>query len=347
MLSRSMARTISIIGAGRVGGTLGRRLRELGWRIGAVVTRSPSTSRAAARAIGAGTPLAFSVAARPSRRVRQGAVLASTEKYPAMEGRPRPRRAAKRPASSSGALAPEATVISRLLAADVTLLAVPDDALPSVARQLAEFGGNAWRGKIILHTSGALDRAVLAPLARRGAATGSLHPMQTFSGRGTPRLDGVIFAVEGDTRARRAARDIARRLGGVPLPVAGPAKPAYHAAGVLAAGHALALVEAAVQTLIHIGFSRRHALQTLLPLTRQMLDNFERLGPQAAWTGPVARGDYATVAKHLRALRRYPREFERAYAALALLGGCVLSKKPTATLAHLARVLKNTPGGSH
>ena len=284
-----MPRTISILGAGRVGGTLGRRLHQLGWRIGAVVTRSAATSRRAVRAMGAGRPLA-----RLSREV---------------------------------------------LAADVILLATPDAALPSVARSLAQLGGRECRGKIILHTSGALDRSVLAPLARRGAATGSLHPMQTFSGRATPQLKGVIFAVEGDRKARRAAQAIARALGGVPVPIAGSSKPAYHAAGVLVAGHALALVEAAVQTLLRIGFSRRRALQTLLPLIRQMLDNFERIGPRASWTGPVARGDLSTVARHVRAMRRYPREFQRAYAALALLGGRVLSKTPAATLARVARAL--------
>jgi predicted short-subunit dehydrogenase-like oxidoreductase (DUF2520 family) len=291
-----MPPTISILGAGRVGGTLGRRLHQLGWRIGAVVTRSAATSRRAVRAIGAGRPLAHL-----SREV---------------------------------------------LAADVILLATPDAALPSVARSLAQLGGRECRGKIILHTSGALDRGVLAPLARRGAATGSLHPMQTFSGRATPQLKGVIFAVEGDRKARRAAQAIARALGGVPVPIAGSSKPAYHAAGVLVAGHALALVEAAVQTLLRIGFSRRRALQTLLPLIRQMLDNFERIGPRASWTGPVARGDLSTVARHVRAMRRYPREFQRAYAALALLGGRVLSKTPAATIARIERALKNPRGGS-
>ena len=295
MLSRCMARTISIIGAGRVGSTLGRRLHQLGWRIGAVVTRSAASSRKAVRAIGAGRPLAHL-----SREV---------------------------------------------LAADVVLLATPDAALGSVARSLAQLGGRKCRGKIILHTSGALDRGVLAPLARRGAATGSLHPMQTFSGRATPRLQGVIFAVEGDNRAQRVAQQIARALGGIAVAIDGSSKPAYHAAGVLVAGHALALAEAAVQILTRIGFSRRRALQTLLPLMRQMLDNFERLGPQAAWTGPVARGDYLTVAKHFRALRRYPREIQRAYAALALLGGRVLSKTPAATLARIERALKNPRGG--
>ena len=291
-----MSRTISIVGAGRVGTALARRLRALGWRIGAVVTRSQATSRAAVRKVGAGKPL--------------------------------------------GHLSPE------VLAADVVLLATPDAVLEAVARVLAQLGRRACRGKIILHTSGALGRDVLAPLARCGAATGSLHPMQTFSGHGTPPLAGIIFAVEGDPKALHLAQQLARSLGGTPVTIAGSAKPAYHAAGTLVAGHALALVEAAVQTLMRIGFSRPRALETLLPLMRQMLDNFEHLGPRAAWTGPVARGDYPTVVRHVRALRRCPPEFRRAYAALALLGGRLLSKKPAETLARIERALKDSGGGS-
>lgn len=317
-----MARTISIIGAGRVGRTLGKRLRQLGWRVGAVVTRSAPTSRAAVRAIGGGSPFTLPIVARPLRGARKGTALA-----------------VPKATAPPGALAPEPKVVSKTLAADVILLATPDTALAPVAKALAEAGGRECRGKVVLHTSGALDRTVLAPLARCGAGTGSLHPMQTFSGRGIPELRNVIFAVEGDPKARRVALQMARALGGVPVIIDGRNKPAYHAAGALVAGHALALVEAATQMLIQIGFPRRRAMQTLLPLIRQMLDNFERLGPHAAWTGPIARGDYATVAKHKDALRRYPREFRQAYAALSLLAGRVLSKNPAAALKQIERVL--------
>jgi predicted short-subunit dehydrogenase-like oxidoreductase (DUF2520 family) len=296
MLPRSIVRTISIIGAGRVGATLGRGLLGQGWRIGAVVTRSKATSHAAVRKIGAGSA--------------------------------------------------HSKINRELVVADLIVIATPDDALGAVAKSLARVAGKALQGKIVLHTSGALDRDVLAPLARQGASTGSLHPMQTFSGHGAPKLVGVVFAIEGDAKARRAAVEIARTLGGVPVTIDGRDKPAYHAAGVLAAGHALALLESAVEVLIGIGFTRRHALDTLLPLTRQMLDNMERLGPRASWTGPVARGDYATIAKHANALRRYPREFRQAYAALALLATRVLAKRPSKNLGQLKRALKNSMGGS-
>jgi predicted short-subunit dehydrogenase-like oxidoreductase (DUF2520 family) len=291
MLSRAMSRTISIVGAGRVGQTVGKRLGKLGWRIGAVVTRSGSSARRAVRAIGGGKPYA--------------------------------------------ALTPD------VLSADVILMSTPDGALGNVAKELARLGGEKWRGKIVLHTCGALDNRVLSPLARRGADTGSMHPMQTFSGRSAPRLDGVIVAIEGAPAARRAAGKIARSLGATPVRVDGGNKPAYHAAGAVVAGHALALVESAIQTLMKIGFSRRRGNEALLPLIRQMLDNYERLGPHAAWTGPLSRGDYATIAKHVNALRRFPREYRDAYAALARLSARVLSKKPSATGKKLRGVFKS------
>jgi predicted short-subunit dehydrogenase-like oxidoreductase (DUF2520 family) len=295
MLSRAMERSISIVGAGRVGRTLGKRLRGLGWRIGVVVTRSAATSRAAVGQIGTGKPYS--------------------------------------------------RLVPEILDSKVILLTTPDGALGKVASKLASFEESKLQDKIVLHTSGAMDRSVLAPLARRGASTGSLHPMQTFSGRGAPKLEKIIFAVEGDRRATAVARTIARSLGGLPVAVSGQNKPAYHAAGALVAGHGLGLVEAATQVLLKLGLSRRDALRALLPLTRQMLDNFERLGPQKSWTGPVSRGDFETVAKHTKAMRRYPREFQDAYAALALLSGKVLSKKPGGPSLQLKRALKKSTGG--
>ncbi len=287
-----MSRTVSIVGAGRLGRALGRSLRRLGWRIGPVITRSAAHSRAAVRAIGAGKP--------------------------------------------------RATLTREVMDADVILLAVPDDVLVGVARQLAKLAENKCRGKVVLHSSGALDNKVLQPLARCGAATGSIHPMQTFTNNSRPNLKGVIFAIEGDPRARRTAGAMARALGGIPIPIASRNKPAYHAAGTLAAGHALALTEAAAQLLIKIGFTRPHAMQTLLPLMRQLLDNFEKHGSRAAWTGPASRGDYATIAKHSRAMRSYPREFGESYATLLRLSARVLAKNPAATLKHFDRALKNS-----
>ena len=289
MLSRCMARTVSIVGAGRVGMSLGKHLREFGWRIGAVVTHSKATARAAVRRIGAGKP------------------------FDRLTG--------------------------DVCAADVILFGTPDDALPGIARELARVCGAKCKGKIVLHTSATLDRSALAPLARLGASTGSLHPMQAFGGKVVPKLKGVIFGIEGDAKARRQAQSLAKSLGGIPVVIESGDKPAYHAAAVMAGGSIYPVLEAGLQLLMSIGFTRERASQTLIPLLRQIFDNIGRIGPRAAWTGPLSRGDYAVVAKHMDVLRRYPPEFRQSYAALAQLAARVLSKDPTATRKQLKRAL--------
>jgi predicted short-subunit dehydrogenase-like oxidoreductase (DUF2520 family) len=318
-----MSRTVSIVGAGRVGISLGKRLHELGWRIGAVVTRSKSSASAAIRRIGAGTPFAATVVLRGS------------------ELQLRHKASRKR-----GALAPEDSALAQPLSSDLILFATPDDVMPAVAQSLADglrnaAGPHVLRGKVVLHTSATLDRSALAPLARLGASTGSLHPMQAFGGKVVPKLKGVIFGIEGDAKARRLAQSIAKSLGGIPVVIETADKPAYHAAAVMAGGSIYPVLEAGLQLLISVGFTRQRASQTLLPLLRQIFDNIERIGPRAAWTGPLSRGDYAVVAKHMDALRRYPPEFAKSYAALAQLAARILSKDPVATSKRLDRALKS------
>jgi predicted short-subunit dehydrogenase-like oxidoreductase (DUF2520 family) len=283
-----MEKTLAIVGAGRVGRALGRRLRELEWKIGAVVTRSEPAARRAVRFIGAGKP--------------------------------------------HGALT------RHVLGSHVILIATPDDAIAAVARELARIVGEEFCGKVVLHTSGALDSRSLAPMKLCGAAVGSMHPLQTFSGVGVPDLEGRVFAVEGDVVAVRAARQIARAVGGSPVHIAPDKKILYHAAAALASGQVLALVEAATQLLVSVGLKRKEAARALLRLTRQVLDNFERVGPRAAWTGPLARGDYKIVEAHLRALGDGQEEIAEAYEGLNRLAARVLAEDPAGTTGELDRI---------
>ena len=278
---------ISIVGGGRIGRALGRRLREQGWKIHAVVTRSEATARRAVRFIGGGV------------------------------GR--------------GDLSPG------VLSAPIVLIAVPEFAITEVVTSLASFGKSDWRGKTVLHTSGALNADVLAPLHSLGAAVGSIHPLQTFSGIGVPSLDGRIFVIEGSPRAIRVARNLTRAFGGQPLRLKSARKPLYHAAAVFAAGHMLALEEAAVQIFVSLGMKRREALKALLPLTRQVIENLERVGPRAAWTGPLARGDYSVIAMHEDALKSTALEYLDAYRALNRLAARVLARDADAAIHELSR----------
>jgi predicted short-subunit dehydrogenase-like oxidoreductase (DUF2520 family) len=225
-----------------------------------------------------------------------------------------------------------------LAAASTILITVPDDAIQGVAEELAANAAEDLRGKIVLHTSGALDASVLEPLRRFGASVGSMHPLQSFSGVNIPTLEGKVFAIEGDESAVRVARRIVRSLGGIPVGIPANKKPLYHAAGSFAAGLSLAIEEASVRMLMSSGLKRREAQRAVLSLTRQVLDNYEKLGPQKAWTGPLSRGDFRVIAAHENALRVMAPEFLNTYRAANRLSARVLSQDPDATIGQLEAI---------
>ncbi len=239
---------------------------------------------------------------------------------------------------------PIAGISHHALAARTILVSVPDDAIPEIAVELARIGGQQLRGKIVLHTSGACDASALQPVRAFGAFAASMHPMQTFNGVSVPPLEGKIFAIDGDAPAVRVARSIARSLGGVPVNITAEKKPLYHAAGEpFAAGLVLALEEAGVQMLKTSGLPQREALHALLSLSRQVLDHYEKLGPQKAWTGPLSRGDYGVVAANEEAIAHYHPEFLEAYIAVSRLSGHVLAADPAAVLGHLEKLPRHSP----
>lgn len=178
----------------------------------------------------------------------------------------------------------------------VLCLAVPDDALPALARRLAA-ARNDWRGWCVLHGSGTRSASVLAALARHGARIASMHPMMTITRR-TPSPRGVVFSLEGDPVALRTARTQIRRWGGQALPLSPQAKAAYHLAATLAGPGAVVNFAAAEAVLTRAGLScprLRTARAGLVQLLRATAANLEQ-GTASAWTGPWARGDRATIA---------------------------------------------------
>jgi len=231
--------------------------------------------------------------------------------------------AAKRASRFIGAGQAVAGLPPALTRPETILVTVPDDAIALVAAELARKVGPQLPGKIVLHTSGALDESVLEPLRGCGAAIGSMHPMQTFNGVNVPPLAGKVFAIGGDDLAMRRAYKMVRSVGGFPLAIAAERKPLYHVAGAFAAGLVLALEESGAQLLVRAGLKHREAQRALLSLTRQMLEHYEKLGAAKAWTGPLPRGDYGVVAAHEKALRRLPPEFAAAYWAVSRKGCCV------------------------
>jgi predicted short-subunit dehydrogenase-like oxidoreductase (DUF2520 family) len=185
---------------------------------------------------------------------------------------------------------------------DLLLIAVPDGALDQVAADLA----GRPQAAVALHTSGSRDAGTLAPLAAHGTAIGALHPLKAFP---FPLPDpaqahGVFFGLDGDPAALRLARRLVAAWGGVADQVPPAARPLYHFAATLAAGGVATLLAAAADLAARAGLPPAVAAG-YVELARGTVAAIATAGAaEAALTGPIARGDLATFARHLQAIRQ-------------------------------------------
>ena len=181
---------------------------------------------------------------------------------------------------------------------ELVLLCVPDSAIAEVAASISP-------GPWVAHVSGATPLAALAPHARRF----SVHPLQTFThARGAEQLDGAWAAVTAETEAARAVGwSLAETLGLRPFDLADSARTLYHAGAAIASNYLVTLYRAAAEVFAAAGAPPA----ALVPLMRRTIENGFEL------TGPIARGDWATVDAHVSAIRARLPELEPMYRVLA------------------------------
>lgn len=240
--------TLNIVGAGRLGQSVGRLAAVAGYRIGSVYCRSLASAQAACAFIGRGVPVASLQVLQP---------------------------------------------------AELTLLAVPDARIAEVAAQLAATG-TLGAGQVAFHASGACEAALLAPLAAQGVYCASLHPAFSFAepARAVASFAGTRCALEGDQRAFAGLQALAHAIGGQPFILAPGGKVAYHAALAVASNYLVTLHELALQLAGQAGIRAQDAQVLLGDLMQKTLANSLALGPAAALTGPIVRGDAQTVVRH-------------------------------------------------
>ena len=180
-------------------------------------------------------------------------------------------------------------------AGEALILSVPDAEIPSAAEVVAA------AAPLVGHTSGATNLAALAPA---GVEAFGLHPLQTFTGEEGPEaFSGAGCAVAGSSRrALEVAEQLARALGMRPFVIHDHGRPAYHAAASVASNFLVTLEAAAERVASGAGLSPARARALLAPLVRRTVDNWAEHGPQRSLTGPVARGDVATVARQRAAV---------------------------------------------
>ncbi len=197
---------------------------------------------------------------------------------------------------------------------DLIWITVPDDAIAATALQLAPT--QDWRGKIVFHSSGALTSDDLAPLRKQGARVASVHPGMTFVRGPVPQMSGVPFAVEGDAAATRLAKRIVEKLGGTTYAINKRNKVLYHAFGSLASPMVIALMTSLESVGKAAGIRADDIKSMMVPLLWQTLRNYLKHDAASAFSGPLARGDVATLRRHLEELKVVP-EARAVYVALA------------------------------
>lgn len=189
--------------------------------------------------------------------------------------------------------------------ADVVFITTPDREIAAVAGDIAKRGGFR-SGQVVFHTSGAHSADEAGAARRSGALVASMHPLQSFADvkMAVKNLPGSYFALEGDKEALPLAEQIVKDLGGKSFFIAAKDKALYHAAAVIASNYLVSLMHLATGLCGHFGLPREEAFQALSPLVLGTINNISRVGPAAALTGPVARGDGTTLKGHLEVLKK-------------------------------------------
>lgn len=228
------------------------------------------------------------------------------------------------------------TIQAAEMSADIVWICVPDDAIAALAEQMTD--ERDWRGKIVVHSSGALSSDTLEPLRRKGAEVASAHPLMTFVSSSQPKLKGVPFALEGTAKALTAVETIISDFEAHAFRIARTEKAAYHAFGFFSSPGIVALIAAAIDVGKLAGLEGKRVRALMEPIVRQTIDNCFRTSPQQAFSGPVRRGDVETIRKHLKVLDEHP-DLLDLYGSLVRIA---LKDLPSANTDSLQRLVNKT-----
>ncbi len=202
--------------------------------------------------------------------------------------------------------------------ADWVIIATPDSVIAEAASTLVQGIGPK---SVVLHLSGALSSELLEPCRRRGAAVGSMPPLQSFADPESALkiISGSIFAIEGDEAAVTAAYQIAEGIGGSPIRIETASKAIYHAAASAASNFLIPPLVLAMDLMGAAGLARDTALEALKPLILGTAANAASVGVPQALTGPIERGDCLVVEGHLEAIEKVSPLLKERYLVLARL----------------------------
>lgn len=213
-----------------------------------------------------------------------------------------------------------AAALSDMRQADVWLIATRDDAIRPSCETLADTD-KITPDDIVFHVSGATPSSALESAAVRGALTASVHPIKTFPDAelAVQRFPGTYCGAEGHAGALRVLKPAFESIGATVFEIPADRKPIYHAGGVFSCNYLAALIETAIRAHEKAGIPRAASLKALEPLVRETVDAIFEKGPARALTGPIARGDVATVERQLALLEDWDAGIGSLYRELGLV----------------------------
>lgn len=204
--------------------------------------------------------------------------------------------------------------------ADIWMVATRDDAIVPSCVTLAA-SGKIVPDDIVFHVSGATPSADLKPARQSGALIASVHPIKTFTDaeQASRTFTGTYCAAEGDREALRVLRPAFEKIGAKVFEIKPELKAIYHAGGVFACNYLAALIEAAMRAHEKAGIPRAASLRALEPMVRETVDAIFEKGPARALTGPVSRGDVATLKRQIAQVAQWDPDMAELYRGLGMI----------------------------
>jgi predicted short-subunit dehydrogenase-like oxidoreductase (DUF2520 family) len=231
--------------------------------------------------------------------------------------------------------------------ANTIVLAVRDNQIDDAIAELIDQRSHNHKarlafGTVVLHTSGSAEPELIPQLSQQGLGGGTFHPLIPF---GSPEkvpelLRKAWIGIDGDDLARSASRRIAGHIGSRTLEIPPGGKPLYHAAAVMSSNFPVVLAELASELFIALGVPERSAQQAVHGLMDAAVSNLSEHSPAEALTGPVVRGETATLMQHLAALRT-DADARAVYKRLSLAALTIAAQRGVApeVIAEMQRVL--------
>lgn len=210
--------------------------------------------------------------------------------------------------------------------AKIVFITTPDREIAGVCEKIAPY---IRKGTLLIHTSGALSSKTLDPAKISGAVCLSMHPCQSFSDISTApqRLTGCYFSLEGDEQAVKKGKRLAKRMNCRSFTLRSSEKMIYHIACSVASNYVVVLIEKALSAFEKIGVNSDKALKIIMPLLKGTVSNMEIFGVEDALTGPIERGDVATIEEEMGIIRSQIPELTSIYIALGKEAIRIAAKK--------------------